>query len=573
MVWTSNYLIVIVLCVKCLLIQGKNFYVSNFGAYPNDNIDDTREIQSAINTAINYGLNSTVIFGYGTYNLSAPITVVDAINLTIQGQGIDQTFLIGNVPITIFWVVFGSGVTIRSLSLDFDPLSFTGGYVVNVNDAYIDVRIQPPHRADVGRQIKFIIRYDLAEMRPAFGPNTYAFYPPATNVSTTLVSENVLRMPFAVPSNFVVGDAVVAHFINPNDTIFVYGTIDFTIQSITMYTSWAMGLFTMKIRRFNIIDFHIVPRNGRWLSSPSDCIHVVSSTEYVNVIDSTCQATGDDGLNVFRPFIAIIEVVDSKTIIVQTGGTTDPYITVGEHIEFTSKTQPFTVYATGIVVASAPADPDKRVLIFNTSINASAGDWICNVDLPSLTIRNFTVRNNRARGVVLETRNIDIRNSVFNRTSAPAMIIQPSLNYFEGPEARNVTLSHNLFINCNEGIGQQQGIIALVPDPIQLVPVINDIIIESSSFYYRNYSEHLLESFNVNNLVFRNNYIATNLTTPIVQLCNARNITASNNTVVNIHGKLEQYYGFEGRHRCQVNLTSLIDLPPSAFNSSFPPPV
>jgi hypothetical protein len=573
MVLTSNWLIIIVLLIKCLLIQGKTFHVSNFGAYPNDDIDDTREIQSAINTAINYGLNSTIVFGYGTYNLSAPITIINATNLTIQGQGIDQTFLIGNVPITIFWVVFGTGVTIRSLSIDFDPLSFTAGYVVNVNDAYIDVRVQPPHRADVGRQIKFIIRYDLVEMRPAFGPNTYAFYPPAINVSTTLVSENVLRMPFAVPSNFVVGDAVVAHFINPNDTIFVYGTVDFTIQSITMYTSWAMGLFTMKIRRFNIIDFHIVPRNGRWLSSPSDCIHVVSSREYVNVIDSTCQATGDDGLNVFRPFIAIVEVVDSRTIVVKTGGTTDPYIQVGEHIEFTSKTQPFTVYATGMVVASAPVGSNVRILIFNISINASIGDWICNVDLPSLTIRNFTVHSNRARGIVLETRNIDVRNSVFNRTSAPAIIIQPSLNYYEGPEARNVTLSHNLFINCNEGIGQQQGIIALVPDPIQLVPVINDIIIESSSFYYRNYSEHLLESFNVNNLVFRNNYIATNLTTPVVQLCNTRNITASNNTVVNIHGKLEQYYGFEGRHGCQLNLTSLIDLPPSAFNSSFPPPV
>ncbi len=69
-----------------MLIQGKTFYVSNFGAYPNDDIDDTREIQSAINTAINYGLNSTIVFGYGIYNLSAPITVINATNLTIQGH-------------------------------------------------------------------------------------------------------------------------------------------------------------------------------------------------------------------------------------------------------------------------------------------------------------------------------------------------------------------------------------------------------------------------------------------------------------------------------------------------------
>jgi hypothetical protein len=249
-------------------------------------------------------------------------------------------------------------------------------------------------------------------------------------------------------------------------------------------------------------------------------MHVVSSKEYVNVIDSKYEATGDDGLNVFRPFLSVFQIINSTTIIVKTGGTTDPYIEVGEHIEFTSQAQPFTVYASGIVMSSASRGPDKLILTFDNTINASAGDWICNVDTPTLTIRNLTVQINRARGVVLETRNIDIRNSIFNRTSAPAVIIQPSLNYHEGPEARNISLINNLYINCNEGIGQQQGIIALVPDPIQLAPVINDIRIESSTFYFRNYSEHLLESFNVNNLFFSGNYISTNITTPLIQLCN-----------------------------------------------------
>ena len=51
------------------------------------------------------------------------------------------------------------------------------------------------------------------------------------------------------------------------------------------------------------------------------------------------------------------------------------------------------------------------------------------------------------------------------------------------------------------------------------------------------------------------------------------NITASNNTVVDIQSKIDQYYTFDESNPCQMNLSSLIDLPPSAFNSSFPPPV
>ena len=151
MVSVFHRFIFIILCIKYVLIETKTFYVADFGAYPNDNIDDSQAIQLAVNASINYKLNSTIIFGYGIYNLSSTITISDANNLTVQGQGIDQTFLIGNEPITIFSVLYCNGLTLSSFSIDFDPLPFTAGYVVNTSDTYIDVAIQSPHRADVGR--------------------------------------------------------------------------------------------------------------------------------------------------------------------------------------------------------------------------------------------------------------------------------------------------------------------------------------------------------------------------------------------------------------------------------------
>ncbi len=69
------------------------------------------------------------------------------------------------------------------------------------------------------------------------------------------------------------------------------------------------------------------------------------------------------------------------------------------------------------------------------------------------------------------------------------------------------------------------------------------------------------------------NYIARNSSTPLIFICNSRNITASNNTVSNYQSKIDQYYTYDTIYPCQMNLSSLIDLPPSAFNSSFLPPV
>ena len=82
---------------------------------------------------------------------------------------------------SIFFVQYCQGLTISSLSIDFDPFPFTAGYVVNVNDTYLDVQVQPPHRTDIGRQVQAILRYDPIEMRPAFGPNTYEIYQDTTN--------------------------------------------------------------------------------------------------------------------------------------------------------------------------------------------------------------------------------------------------------------------------------------------------------------------------------------------------------------------------------------------------------
>jgi hypothetical protein len=571
-----NWLIFIALFIKCLSIQGEIFYVSNFGAYPNDNIDDSHGIQLAVNTAISSGLNSTVIFGSGTYNLSSTINVTNAINLTITGQGMDQTLLVGNNPLFIFFAEYCNGLTIRSFSIDFDPFPFTAGYITHVNDTYLDVQIQPPHRTDVNRQVHSIFRYDPIAMRAAFGSQAYQIFQSSpTNVSTSLVSPGVLRIPIRTRYQFIQGDPIVAIYDLPYNAISVKYTTDVTIQSITVYASWLMGLLTFRATRLNVIDYHAKPRDGHWLSTNSDCMHFTDAREYIYLSNSKCHLTGDDGLNVHRVYLLVAEVVNSSALILKAISWIEP-VNIGEEIrlEFTSDKQPFTAHESGIVASSSILNStDSRLFIFTTPVNVSVGDWAYVADRSILTVRNFTVLNNRGRGALLETRNVDIRNSVFNRTSAPAIFFQPSLFWREGPAAENVTLANNLYINCNEGISQEKGIITFLPDPIQMTPVVNDIRIESSTFYFGNYSQGIIQGNNANNVYLSGNYIATNSSAPLISICNSRNITASNNTFVDTQSKIDQYYTFDTTNPCQMNLSSLIDLPPSAFNSSFPPPV
>ena len=571
----ERWFILIILLITCTCIRAETFSVSKYGAYPNDNIDDSNAIQLTIDKAISYGLNSTVIFGAGVYNISSTIIIRNAINLTVTGQGVEQTFLVGNAPIQILLVQFCQGVTISSLSIDFDPLPFTAGYVVNVNDTYIDIQVKPPHQPDIGQPVDAILRYDPAEMRPAFGPNTYELYrskPITTN--TSLVSPGILRLPITSPSEFIVGDPVLAFYIRQNHAIYVPDVIDFMVESITVFTSWGMGLVTLRVQRMTVINFNVLSRNERWASTIADCMHFADAREYVHIFDSKCEAMGDDGLNIHAVYFNVSQIINSTALIIQTSGAADKlHVGIGTRLEFSTNQQPYTVYATATVISFSMVSLTSALYIFDRPLNVSVGDWTCVADTPLLMISNFTVANNRARGVLLETRNIEMKHSLFNRTSGPAVFFQPSLVWHEGPAARNASLTENIYINCNEGIAQHAGIITFLSTPIQLVPVIHDVQITASTFYFGNYSQGLIQCYNADNVSISGNYIATNVSTPIISICNSRNISASNNTLINNQFKIDQYYILNGTYPCQSNLSSLIDLPPAAFNSSFPPPV
>jgi hypothetical protein len=282
----------------------------------------------------------------------------------------------------------------------------------------------------------------------------------------------------------------------------------------------------------------------------------------------------DDGLNVHAVFFLVTAVMNSTTITIEGINGTGPLdVGIGTTLEFSSNKQPYTAHGYGTVASLVFNSMISRNITFTGPVNLNLDDWVCVSDTPLLTIRNFTVSHNRARGVLLETRNIDIRQSVFNRTSGPAVLFRPSMYWHEGPEGRNVSLINNIYIDNNEGIVHEKAIITILPDPLQLVPVINDIRIESSTFYFGMYTQELLQSDNANNVFISGNYIVTNSSTLLISICNSRDISAENNGVVNKETKIDQYYTFDQTNPCSMNLSSLIDLPTSAFNSSFPPPV
>jgi len=569
-----GYYIIFIVLIPFLGVEGLTYSVSTYGAYPNDNIDDTSATANAIYAATASGSNNVVLFQSGTYDFSSTIYIYNATGLTVMGQGI-QTLLLVHSPIVLFQMYYCQQLTISSFSIDFNPLPFTAGYVVNVAASYLDVQVVSPQQTDVGRQVGAILRYDTTLMRPAIGPRAYEIYQtPPSNVNTSLVSNGTLRIPLTSSTQFAVGDAIVARYSFTNHALVGQDLTDFSIQSITIYTSWYMGIFTLRTTRLNINDYHVKPANGRWLSTSADCMHFGDSRGFINIFDSSCASQGDDGLNVQAFYFTVTQVLNSSALIIQENNWPEVLnVGVGTNLGFSTNSKPFTVHATATVASLSVYNANSQIITFTSSISTGVGEMVCVVGTPSLTIRNLTVANNRARGVLLETQNIQITQSFFNATSGPAMLFQPSLYWYEGPAAQNVLLSQNVYINCNQGIVQNEGVIAFLPYPVQVVPVIYNVQITSSTFMNGAFSGSMIQCTNAGNVLVSYNYLTmTNLTAPIT-LCNSQNITAYNNTISNNCSSISQFYSYDTTNPCITSLSSGINLPASAFNSSFSPTV
>jgi hypothetical protein len=79
------------------------------------------------------------------------------------------------------------------------------------------------------------------------------------------------------------------------------------------------------------------------------------------------------------------------------------------------------------------------------------GDTMQNMTyVPSCTVDNCIIRNTRARGVVIQTSNVEIKNSVFFGMSSCAVKVAPDFNYwYEVGPTYNLNIHDNIIEKCS----------------------------------------------------------------------------------------------------------------------------
>jgi len=443
--------------------------VADFGARPDDGKDDTAAIRSAIE-ACRDKKGPRLVFAKGRYDLATPgkarartyLPLKALTDLTIDGGGAE---LVGHDLAAMFHFDKCRNVTIRNLTIDWSPLPFTGGQVIATGAKHFDLKVSPPHRAAADLGAEGVLGYDPKARRLA--RRGIDLYQMGFAKRTELVRPGVMRVFVRARPPAAGSHVVVRHRIYGYNAFTFINCAKVRLDGVNVYAAPGMGLYAHSSRDFTLARFNVMirPGSGRWMSATADATHFNTCRGTITIEDCIFEGMGDDATNVHSMFLVVAERVDDRTLTLAVGRNprhTPPEPARGDRLELGGGPNPLVPYAT-VTVGSARVEGKALLVKLAAPLpkRTAKGDVVGNASACARTrIRRCIVRNNRARGMLIQTRDAVIENCRFEYCSGAALHIACDANYWwEAIGTRDVLVRKNVFVGCNFGIGRRGGTI------------------------------------------------------------------------------------------------------------------
>ena len=475
--------------------------VADFGAIPDDGIDDTAAIQRAVAAC---GPGATLVFEKGTYDLLPKegsrrpgyigILLEGLKNFTIEGNG--ATLAMGSAgPSATFRAENCQNLTIRNMNFKTSEQTHLGGYVTATGDNYIDVRPTGP----------YIPREDVVEAVFGFDPQNMCLsgerldvYQLRENMKARVMENGDLRVflknKIAMPRKELA--VVVRYRAYGSACLSISHSTDVTLSGLNIYSVSGMGVIMDYCEDMVIKDCKVMiePGSGLWLSANSDATHFKNCRGKIEISDCSFENMGDDAVNIHNFYSRVIGVVspDSFTLDLNTRRITMPR--VGDVLEIGTPDRGMVAVDSVVVKSIQTLDGGKLLITTQRKLPKKFGkDYVVGnaTCTPRAIIRNCIVRGNRARGFLIQTRDVIVQGCTFDRCSAAAIHVTADVGYWcEGISTRNVTICDNKILGCNFSAASGAGAInifasnGMFNDPAanETTPVHRNITISNNLF-------------------------------------------------------------------------------------------
>lgn len=456
-----NILLAVILLASPVL-AGETIDVASFGATPNDGKDDTAALLAAF-AKCRGTKDTTLVFADGQYDIKLPdrnhrgLIAEECAGLTIDGRGATLMFHSISSAIVARNV---QGLTIRNLTIDMSRPPFSVGTVTAATENSFEVQVEKAFPLPTSQPVEAFMQYDPATRLPA-RRGLDAYYQVE---STELIGPQVLRVKLKRAMPVKPGMLMVLrHQVYGFNALDIAQCRDVRVEDVTVHTIAGMGLVGSFLTDATIQRMKVVPRDGMIMSATADATHFNCCYGTVTMKDCVFEGMGDDATNVHGMFLTVSQRVDDHTVVASIRNNWIMSPRPGDRIELTDPATllPYGVLAVAMVRVDAKAGTHRLTVATTLPERLRAGDVLGNTDwAPRLRISNCTVRNNRARGFLVQTRDAIIENNTFDGCTGAGIHVTADCDYWrESISTRDVVIRNNQFVNCGYGPAMAEGVI------------------------------------------------------------------------------------------------------------------
>jgi len=580
-----KYWVATAICAQVLCVCADEVRViraADYGARPDDGIDDTPAIRLALEAA--RGKPSRVVFEKGTYDLyrdrayeqylfisnndeglkRIAFPLIGFQDVEIDGQG--ALFLFRGW-ITPFYLSRSKNVTLRRFTVDWTRAFHSEGKIVENHDDGMTVQIDEHYPYEVrngvlvftdGKQNReplttvkgsetlypygSLLEFDSIKRETAY--MVYDFYGVGTGIAAQDMGERRVRL-FKKGLKGTPGNIMV---FSPNHrdccAIVLSDMTNAVIREVTLHHCGGMGILAQRSRDILVEEVKVTPApdGKRIISLTADATHFVNCSGKITLKNCLFENQKDDATNIHGIYVRVMKrlsdtELEVKLIHPQQYGF--EFLTPGAAVELVTGPSLVT-YGKAVVKSVVPVNKEYTRVTFTEKLPEQTGESdviACDGPYPETLITGCVIRNNRARGILLGSRaRMVIENNTFHTPGAAILLEGDGRFWYEQAGVRDLVIRKNTFDNCNFGVWGKATIEtgAGIEKECRATSRYNRNIVIEDNLFRTFGSGSLVQMYSVDGLTIRSNRIETTEAYPPKKGANEKrfDITESDNVSI-----------------------------------------
>ncbi|MDR3709636.1 MAG: right-handed parallel beta-helix repeat-containing protein [Capsulimonadaceae bacterium] len=375
-----------------------------------------------------------------------------------------------------------ANLTLRGLSIDYDPLPYTQGHITAVSSdkKLIDVEIfagYPPAEQASNFKIEIFApdtrTLRMEELTTPMPEVIDASHLRITNSHARTTDPEQVGDIIAIGSNYAphgrIGHAVALDHCS-----------GVRLEQINVWASTAFGFlengcdsttyYRCRIDRRPATSDIAVRADPRIRSLDADAFHSVGATKGPSIIECTAGWMGDDAVNIHGRYQMVAACAGNVLRVLSSSA--DGMPAVGEPVEIWSYDGLRLPDATVTSVAQdVPINDDEKAFLakqrlleayktnwnpktfkvaLDRSIDVPEGTLICSTRRTGngFVVRGCTFGSNRSRGILIKASDGVVENNILSGSRGPAILVTPEYYWLEAGSSNNVVIRNNQISNC-----------------------------------------------------------------------------------------------------------------------------